>query len=114
MNLYVIAVIALLAFAYFKFFSKKETNQHPKDRKKATSSTTSSSKKPIVKNREIRKYTREEVSKHNSRDDCWLIVDNKVYDVTSFVDSHPGGDSIFFNAGKDNTTGKYLNDFYIC
>jgi len=50
-------------------------------------------------------YTKEEVAKHNSSDDCWLIVDDKVYDVTSFVESHPGGDAIFSKAGKDNTIG---------
>ena len=37
---------------------------------------------------------RTEVAEHNSVDDAWVIVDGAVYDVTSFLESHPGGLSI--------------------
>lgn len=33
----------------------------------------------------------DEVKKHKSTDDCWVILHSKVYDVTSFVKEHPGG-----------------------
>ncbi|KAL1411243.1 hypothetical protein Q8F55_002194 [Vanrija albida] len=46
----------------------------------------------------------DEVQKHNSRDDCWVIIDGKVYDVTEFIEIHPGGAGIIAaNAGKDAT-----------
>jgi len=32
-----------------------------------------------------------EIKKHNSRDDCWSIVNGKVYNLTSYVQLHPGG-----------------------
>ena len=32
-----------------------------------------------------------EIAKHNSASDCWLLISNKVYNVTSFISSHPGG-----------------------
>ncbi|KAF2915708.1 cytochrome B5-like protein [Oryza sativa Japonica Group] len=53
----------------------------------------------------FRSYTKKEVSTHNTRKDCWIIVKDKVYDVTSYVEEHPGGDEILNNAGGDSTEG---------
>lgn len=50
-------------------------------------------------------YSREEVAAHGTPEDCWLIVDGKVYDVSRYVAEHPGGDAILKNAGKDSTKG---------
>ena len=50
-----------------------------------------------------RKYTFNEVEKHSTPDDCWLIVHGKVYDVTAFVPRHPGGNMIWVKAGGDCT-----------
>eukprot|EP00761_Pharyngomonas_kirbyi_P011953 gb/GECH01011979.1/.p1 GENE.gb/GECH01011979.1/~~gb/GECH01011979.1/.p1 ORF type:complete len:308 (+),score=102.60 gb/GECH01011979.1/:1-924(+) len=51
------------------------------------------------------KYSMDEVKKHNKRDDCWLVINQHVYDVSDFVDEHPGGDAILKNAGDDSTEG---------
>lgn len=56
-------------------------------------------------------YTREEVARHAQRDDCWIILKSqedhvyRVFDVTKYVDEHPGGDKILDNAGRDSTKG---------
>lgn len=50
-------------------------------------------------------YTKSEVSLHNKRTDCWIIINDKVYDVTPYVEEHPGGDAILVHAGDDSTEG---------
>ncbi|OTB08968.1 hypothetical protein M426DRAFT_316259 [Hypoxylon sp. CI-4A] len=53
-------------------------------------------------------FTRDEVAKHNSEDSLWFVVDSKVYDVTDFVDAHPGGESVLRQvAGTDATVAFY-------
>lgn len=37
--------------------------------------------------------TQSEVSKHNSAQSCYTIVNNNVYDLTKWVAKHPGGQS---------------------
>ncbi|KAK9234551.1 FMN-dependent dehydrogenase-domain-containing protein [Lipomyces kononenkoae] len=45
-----------------------------------------------------------EISKHNTKDSCWVIVHGKAYDVTDFLPEHPGGQKIILKyAGKDAT-----------
>lgn len=55
-------------------------------------------------NQEISKdYDLSEIAKHNSKDDCWLLIENKVYNVSDFISSHPGGQSILQGCGKEAT-----------
>ena len=49
-------------------------------------------------------YTLAEVEKHSSRSDCWMVIHNKVYDVTNFLGEHPGGEEVLLDlVGKDAT-----------
>lgn len=47
-----------------------------------------------------------EVATHNTPQDCWSVVDGKVYDLTQWIDKHPGG-AVVIKAlcGKDGTAG---------
>jgi hypothetical protein len=47
---------------------------------------------------------RAQVESRNSKSACWSIIDGKVYDLTRWIGSHPGGESyILFICGKDGT-----------
>lgn len=48
--------------------------------------------------------TRQELEKHNAKDDAWILFRGEVYDVTSYVKEHPGGLAIIRYAGKDAST----------
>lgn len=48
--------------------------------------------------------TMEEVAKHTTEQDCWVVVNGQVLDVTKFLPDHPGGAlAILTFAGKDAT-----------
>ena len=54
-----------------------------------------------------------EVATHNREEDCYLIIGNertggaKVYDVTKYLDEHPGGDAVLLELA-----GKYADDMF--
>ncbi|KAK2071213.1 hypothetical protein P8C59_005654 [Phyllachora maydis] len=49
-------------------------------------------------------FQAEEVAKHTSTDDCWVILYGAVYDVTGFLPQHPGGSKAILRlAGRDAT-----------
>lgn len=50
-----------------------------------------------------KKYSIEEVKKHNKVTDGWMVYENKVYNVTSFIKKHPGALAIKKGLGKDAT-----------
>ncbi|KAJ5234103.1 uncharacterized protein N7469_003271 [Penicillium citrinum] len=48
--------------------------------------------------------TRAEIQRHNSRQSCWVAIHGAVYDVTEFLDEHPGGAKVILRcAGRDAT-----------
>jgi len=86
----------------------------------AVSEPVSTSKKDLAK----KVFSMEEVEKHNTEHDVWIVVNDKVYDCTEYLELHPGGiDSILINGGADATEDfvaihsskatKMLEKFYI-
>ncbi|KAL6904839.1 putative fumarate reductase/succinate dehydrogenase [Trichoderma evansii] len=49
-------------------------------------------------------YTMEEIAKHNTKDDLWVVVKGVVLDLTNWVEEHPGGVNAILNfMGRDAT-----------
>ncbi|GFR52705.1 hypothetical protein Agub_g15334 [Astrephomene gubernaculifera] len=66
---------------------------------------------PKAKPRTFGVFTLEEVAKHDKPDDAWIIVQHletkeyRVYDITTYIEEHPGGDAILRHVGGDTTEG---------
>ena len=58
----------------------------------------------IVTPNNTKTYTISDISIHNTQSSCWTAVNGKVYDITSFISSHPAGvDKIMRGCGIDAT-----------
>merc|ERR1712142_1288941 len=84
---------------------------------------------PEVSENGLKIFSMEEVEKHiDPKDDdvgVWTVIHDRVYDVTKFLDEHPGGEEIMIeNAGIDSTEAfedvghstdarEMLEEFYI-
>ena len=74
---------------------KMAPSNKKKEASKSSSKSSSSSSKEIGF---------AELCRHSAYDDLWLAIDGIVYDVTPFMDDHPGGGDIMLSAaGKDGT-----------
>ena len=70
----------------------------------SVSATSTSTPSPTASSTPEAGITRAQVEMRNSKNACWSIIDEKVYDLTRWIDSHPGGPSyIQFICGKDGT-----------
>ncbi|RMX88701.1 hypothetical protein D0869_01431 [Hortaea werneckii] len=57
-----------------------------------------------------KQFTRQEIEKHDNENDCWLVIDNNVYDATSILSWHPGGKAALLgHAGRvhSQTTAEF-------
>uniref|UniRef100_A0A0D6QYG1 Cytochrome b5 heme-binding domain-containing protein n=1 Tax=Araucaria cunninghamii TaxID=56994 RepID=A0A0D6QYG1_ARACU len=52
----------------------------------------------------LKVFTMKQVSAHTTKNDCWFVIGGKVYNVTKFLEEHPGGEEVLIEAsGKDAT-----------
>lgn len=109
-----IAVLVVLALVGFIFVSANSDD----DDEPATTTTTQSASDNEDDDAEdtedqdedsdapanIETFTAAMVAMHSTEDDCWTIINDKVYDITSYLPRHPGGDVILQACGTDGTS----------
>ena len=61
-----------------------------------------------------KKISLEDCKSHNREEDCWLVISGKVYDVTEFLDEHPGGFDIVLAATGICCLSPELDMLWIC
>lgn len=96
-----IAVFSLTIFLNGCTSPQKQDTTMEKTSKTSTDSSANNNSKDTMT--EVKKYSMAEISKHNGKDDCWLLIAGKVYDVSEYA-THPGGEAILEGCGKDATS----------
>ena len=52
-------------------------------------------------------YTWEEIMKHNTENDCWIVLQGNVVDITSWLPLHPGGSDTISQMATRDVTNMY-------
>lgn len=54
------------------------------------------------------RYTLDEVARHDRREDCWMAIDGAVYDLSAYIDRHPGPETLLPPwCGRDASEGMH-------
>lgn len=65
------------------------------------------SSKATTSSQSSRKIKLDEVKQHNSKDSTWVVIAGKVYDVTKFLDEHPGGEEVLLEVSGSDATENF-------
>lgn len=60
------------------------------------------------------RYTKEQVATHNRIEDCWCCLFGRVYDLSPFLDFHPGGVDILMKCAGKDMSALFRIIFLIC
>ncbi|XP_059565335.1 fatty acid desaturase 2-like protein FADS2B isoform X6 [Myotis daubentonii] len=84
---------------------KHQANDKPEENGKAqVSPKQEADGKGDTPRKSLNLYSWQEIQRHNQKTDQWLVINRKVYDVTSWADRHPGGRRVLNHyAGEDAT-----------
>eukprot|EP00064_Thunnus_orientalis_P023252 superscaffoldBa00008607_g23485 len=55
----------------------------------------------------VRYYRLSEVEEQNTFKSTWIIIHNKIYDVTKFLEEHPGGEEVLREQAGGNATESF-------
>lgn len=93
-SLAIVALVAVAAGGAYYYYASKDGKQ--------ASSPSDAEGSPTIA---TTTFALAEVARHAAKEDCWLAIEGKVYDVTEFIESakHPGGAAILEGCGKDAT-----------
>jgi len=99
--IFAVIVIAILTAGLVFYQNKKDITGGDTQNQNANQVTSS------------QKFSLEDVAKHSTEGDCWIIIEGKVYNITSYFGKHPGGnDTMSATCGKDATNAYKTRDSY--
>lgn len=100
-----LVAVAVLVLTYLSGHSGASATWEKRIAGKVEPSTASTESSEVTDTSEVAGITIAEVATHSTVEDCWVAVDGKVYDLTEFASSHPGGEgNIAQICGTDGTS----------
>src|SRR5258708_130761 len=54
-----------------------------------------------------RDFNWDEVKKHNTENNAWIVINNQVFDVSKFLADHPGGKKVLVQVAGQDATNKF-------
>lgn len=61
---------------------------------------------PVKASQDLKVIPMEELGKHGTKTDCWVIIEGYVYNVTAYIDQHPAPEELLVKGcGKDVSIG---------
>lgn len=99
MKIISIVILILLIIGGFVLFVQSNKTTQTTSTEKLLNTATQSPKPTTV----TKVYTLVDVSQHASENDCWVVIEDKIYNATAFIAKHPGGKTILNGCGKDAT-----------
>ncbi len=99
----IIAIVAIVVVGVLVFRSMAPVPTTPPPEAAATVDTAKDTAVPT--DGKMMSYTLEDVAPHSKAEDCWIVIEGNVYDMTPYIQKqiHPGGAAILFGCGKDAT-----------
>lgn len=103
--LIIFGLFILLVFAGYSFLNNQieDIKNESMDTLESDLESTDSAEMPLAGEEIV--YTLEDVAEHDNKNDCWIIINGNVYDVTAYIKdkSHPGGEALLEGCGIDAT-----------
>lgn len=97
--------IAMGTMFVWGYIDKQNKENQTSQVDSSSNETRFTSQNNTAQDKATKKIMLSDVQKHNSPNDCWIIVSDMVYDVTNYLKLHPGGeDLIAAQCGKNATT----------
>ncbi|KAI4464309.1 cytochrome b5 [Holotrichia oblita] len=59
-----------------------------------------------------KKYSFKEIKKHDNEASIWIVVGNNVYDITRYLEQHPGGKEILLDMAGTDCTAAYESAYH--
>eukprot|EP00483_Globobulimina_turgida_P002706 UN02711 len=71
------------------------------------SSQTTEGYNTLEEDEKLKEYSWDDIKKHNQEEKLWVVIHNRVYDLTKFQLNHPGGPEVLHDISTQDATEQF-------